>query len=246
MQARCDNTLLRNGRCLRSLTKVLIIDDDPAILATFRSILRDNKVSFSDRISRLIQSPGFIREPDHETDSIRLRKQWELTCCESGEMAVRIAAEARKQGEPYAMAFVDMRMGQGWDGMKTLRALHQGDRDLQLAICTAYADYSWDEITQIVDRLDGLLVIKKPFDPIEIKQMATAMCSKWQLAKDLKQSMAQLRHERRILQDLVDNSTADVCLTDRDGVFHLVNKRFAARFGTDLDLLGKFCKRYFR
>ena len=47
--------------------------------------------------------------------------------------------------------------------------------DLQIVICTAYSDYSWDEIAKAIGNTDQVLVLKKPFDNIEVLQMAHAL-----------------------------------------------------------------------
>jgi diguanylate cyclase (GGDEF)-like protein len=55
---------------------------------------------------------------------------------------------------------------------------------LQIALCTAYSDYSWAALSERLDPNDRLLILKKPFDNIEIRQMASAMTVKWQRTHD--------------------------------------------------------------
>ena len=49
------------------------------------------------------------------------------------------------------MAFVDVRMPPGWDGVETITRIWEVDPDLQIVVCTAYADYSWEELRSKVD-----------------------------------------------------------------------------------------------
>ena len=84
---------------------------------------------------------------------------------------------------PYAMAFIDMRMPPGWDGVETVEKLWQVDPALQIVICTAYSDYSWTEVLTKLEVCDRLLILKKPFDAIEVYQLASTLTTKWTLAK---------------------------------------------------------------
>src|SRR5262249_45076468 len=53
----------------------------------------------------------------------------------------------------------------------------------QVVICTAYSDYSWEEILARFGRNDRLLLLKKPFDNAEVSQFACALTEKWRLAR---------------------------------------------------------------
>lgn len=90
------------------------------------------------------------------------------------------------------MAFIDMRMPPGWDGLETIERLWQVDPKLQIALCTAYSDYSWEDIAERLQLGDRLLILKKPFDAIEIRQMASALTVKWQMTEDAELKMDQL------------------------------------------------------
>ncbi|MGO9608423.1 MAG: ATP-binding protein, partial [Verrucomicrobiia bacterium] len=66
------------------------------------------------------------------------------------------------------------------------------DPDLQVVICSAYSDYSWDEIIARLGNSDRLLFIKKPFDTVEILQLANALTEKWRLIRQVRNQMAEL------------------------------------------------------
>jgi diguanylate cyclase (GGDEF)-like protein/PAS domain S-box-containing protein len=93
---------------------------------------------------------------------------------------------------PYAMAFVDMRMPPGWDGVETIEHLWQEDPQLQIVICTAYSDYSWREVLSRLDVRDRLLILKKPFDAIEVYQFASSLTTKWEMTKQAAFKMSTL------------------------------------------------------
>ena len=93
---------------------------------------------------------------------------------------------------PYAMAFVDVRMPPGWDGVETITHLWKAYPHLQTVICTAYSDYSWTDIQRRLGHSDNLLILKKPFDNIEVIQLAHTLTRKWLLSRQVEAKMADL------------------------------------------------------
>jgi signal transduction histidine kinase/response regulator of citrate/malate metabolism len=108
---------------------------------------------------------------------------FEVKSAHQGQEGLTLVEQALGEGRPFALAFVDMRMPPGWDGLETITHLWQADPALQVVICTAYSDYSWDEMAQKLGHPDKLLILKKPFDHIEVLQLANALTEKWQLAR---------------------------------------------------------------
>ncbi|HEY1581492.1 MAG TPA: response regulator, partial [Chthoniobacterales bacterium] len=106
-------------------------------------------------------------------------------------------------GAPYAVAFVDVRMPPGWDGIETISRIWKEFPDLQVVICTAYSDYSWDEISKTIGNTDQMLVLKKPFDNVEVLQMAHALARKWELTQIAARQMEDL-------EALVNERTAEL------------------------------------
>ena len=108
---------------------------------------------------------------------------YELDSAFQGQEALAMVRRALDAGQPYALAFVDMRMPPGWDGVETIERLWQADPQLQVVICTAYSDHPWDQVLQRLDVRDRLLVLKKPFDMIEVAQIARSLTAKWALSR---------------------------------------------------------------
>jgi len=81
------------------------------------------------------------------------------------------------------MAFVDIRMPPGLDGVETIERLWQEDPALQIVLCTAYSDYSWAEVLARLDVRDRLLILKKPFDAVEVYQLASTLTMKWEMTR---------------------------------------------------------------
>jgi PAS domain S-box-containing protein len=90
------------------------------------------------------------------------------------------------------MAFIDMRMPPGWDGVETVERLWLEDPRLQIVLCTAYSDYSWADVLTRLDVRDRLLILKKPFDTIEVYQFANALTTKWQMTEQAAFKMSSL------------------------------------------------------
>jgi PAS domain S-box-containing protein len=112
------------------------------------------------------------------------------------------------EGRPYALAFVDVRMPPGWDGVQTVLHLWEVDRNLQVVICTAYSDYSWTDIVRELGHSDSLVILKKPFDNIEAIQLAHALTRKWTVSREA-------QAQRQDLENRVQERTADLAQTNK-------------------------------
>ena len=170
----------RSGRTNR---RVLIVDDTMSIHEDFRKILcADTKGSESlDSIeATLFGTPATVRQT------------FVLDSAYQGQEALAMVSKALADNEPYALVFIDMRMPPGWDGLETIEHLWTVDPNLQIALCTAYSDYSFETIEERIQYSDQLLILKKPFDNLEIHQMASALTWKWQLAQDAALKMLEL------------------------------------------------------
>ncbi len=157
--------------------RLLMIDDNPAIHEDYRKILTgcdDTQISAAE--SALFGEPqSTVSRPTFDVDSAM-----------QGRDGVELARRALVEGRPYSVAFVDMRMPPGWDGLETIENLWKVDPEIQVVVCSAYSDYDWMELLARLGHSDKLIVIKKPFEPIEILQSASALSHKWQNARALK------------------------------------------------------------
>ncbi len=156
--------------------RVLAVDDNPTIHEDFRKILASS--SPGDR--RLENLESAIFEAAHPSDA---REGFDMDSAFQGEEALAKVQQAVQLTRPYAVAFVDMRMPPGWDGVETIGRLWAADPDLQVVICTAYSDYSWEEIMRKIGNRNNLAVLKKPFDNIEVLQLCETLARKWSLTR---------------------------------------------------------------
>ncbi len=176
-------TLDTNNQNLR----ILVIDDNQAIHEDFRKILqaKDGEESFDQARAALFG----------DSPPVRALERFELDCADQGQAALTLVQLARNEGRPYAVAFVDMRMPPGWDGLETIEHLWKEDAGLQVVICTAYSDQPWGEINERVGQNDKLLILQKPFNGIEVLQLATALCRKWDLAHEVEGQLDELSRQ---------------------------------------------------
>jgi diguanylate cyclase (GGDEF)-like protein len=117
---------------------------------------------------------------------------FEVDCALQGEESLEMVLQAQSDNRPYALAFVDGRMPPGWDGIETISHLWRETPELQVVLCTAYADYSWKEIRHVLGEGDGLLILKKPFDNMEVLQLAYTLTRKWELSREVQGRLNQL------------------------------------------------------
>ncbi|MGR2706481.1 GGDEF domain-containing response regulator [Pseudomonas sp. IB20] len=161
-----------NPRSGRANRRVLIVDDTASIHADFRKILCADANDHASLAS--IEETLFGTAP-------AVRQTFVLDSAYQGQEALALVIQALADNAPYALVFIDMRMPPGWDGLETIEQLWNVDPHLQIALCTAY---SFEAIEARLKYDDQLLILKKPFDDLEIRQMATALTWKWQLAQD--------------------------------------------------------------
>jgi two-component system, cell cycle sensor histidine kinase and response regulator CckA len=163
--------------------RILIVDDNRSIHADFRNILcPDNS---DEAAANELEAALFDEEKPEEVS-------FGLDSAYQGQEALEMVKRALAENRPYAMAFVDVRMPPGWDGVETIARIWEVYPELQVVICTAYADYSWAEMRAKVGQADSLLVLKKPFDNIEVQQLAHALTKKWLLNLQARLQMAEL------------------------------------------------------
>jgi two-component system, cell cycle sensor histidine kinase and response regulator CckA len=168
--------------------RLLIVDDNPAIHKDFTKIFAPPDESAAELEAMELELFG----KDSIAISRAQRPRFELSGASQGQDALEMVQAALAAGQPYALAFVDMRMPPGWDGLQTIQALWQMDPQLQCVICTAYSDYSWEQMVERLGNTDNLLILKKPFDVAEVQQMAAALTRKWLLAQQAQLKLGDL------------------------------------------------------
>ncbi len=164
--------------------RILVIDDNVSIHDDFRKIFKTPKDSSSFDQARAALFG--------EASSLPPQEDYELDFASQGREGCGMVHVAYGKGQPYAMAFVDMRMPPGWDGLETIENLWYVDPDLEIVICSAYSDHPWEDVSRRVGSTDKLLILLKPFNSIEVVQLARPLTKKWNLACSVKQQIERL------------------------------------------------------
>jgi two-component system, cell cycle sensor histidine kinase and response regulator CckA len=194
--------------------RILVIDDNAAIHDDIRKILcgrPEPNLSYNEAKSLLFGQP-------HPRPQ---RVRFEIESAYQGQEGLQKVQESMQEDRPFALAFVDVRMPPGWDGVETISRLWKESPELQIVICTAYSDYSWEAILQQLGKSESMLILKKPFDNIEVLQLAHALTEKWQLEltmrrhlEDLDRTVNQRTLELRATNEQLKNEIAERALAE--------------------------------
>jgi len=158
---------------------------------------------------------------------------FEVDFASQGKEGLKKVRESVQNGQPYAIAFVDVRMPPGWDGIETIGHLWKVAPDLLVVICTAYNDYDWSEMAQKIGRLDSWQILKKPFDNVEVRQLAASLTEKWDLAKKVDRKLNEMQ---RMVEATSRNLSAFRDAVDAGGIVAVTNVQ-----GTILEVNDNFC-----
>ena len=177
--------------------RILIIDDNQSIHNDYRKILDTEKRPHrqNDAMATFFGESEIESEPTSNLMSI------EVDSALQGQRGLQMVEQAIAEGHPYSLAFVDIRMPPGWDGLKTVAEIWKVAPDLQIVICSAHSDNSFQEICAKLGRSDSLLILKKPFETVEVYQIAVAMTEKWILSRKARlrqQDLEKLVQERTL------------------------------------------------
>jgi len=205
--------------------RVLVIDDMPELHADYRRVLAPSLESTAaDSLAADILG-------NYTPTEAVAHQAFDVECASQGEEGLDMVERALAEGQPYAAAFVDVRMPPGWDGIETIKRIWQVDPDIQVTIVTAYSDYSWEHMQKELGATDQLLVLKKPFESIEVQQVASALTQKWNLMQRVKEQQQELqdqgdelRKEHELSTRILDTAQTIMLLLNRDGTIEYINQ----------------------
>jgi two-component system, cell cycle sensor histidine kinase and response regulator CckA len=190
--------------------RILIVDDNAAIHSDFRKTLGSLPAGGTklDDVERSLFGG---------TATPAARTAFRIDSAFQGQEALAMVQRALEENDPYELAFVDIRMPPGWDGVETLENLWKSWPELQAVICTAYSDYSWDDMSRRLGQTDNLLILKKPFDTAEVLQVAHALTRKWTLGRQAKLRMEDLdrmvrERTQKLQQDIEERARVQEAL----------------------------------
>ncbi len=181
-------------------TRILIVDDNESIHEDFRKVLIHETNQDHAELDDL-EAELFGEEPVAAESSGELL-DYEVDSALQGEEALAMVDKAAQEGRPYALIFMDVRMPPGWDGIETISRIWIKHPYIEMVLCTAYSDYTWDDIVAKLGSSDKLLFLRKPFDAVAVQQMALSLVKKWNLGEQARNYVKNLEQEvqQRTLQ----------------------------------------------
>ena len=183
--------------------RVLIVDDQREIHDAFVEILQSRQTQPAAD-NDLADAFPF----DAVADDAPFLIAFQLLHANTGDQACDIIATARERNEPVAVAYVDIRMPPGIDGIETVRRIRQFDREVEIVIMTGYTDRSLSDIVCNMDLLHKLVYIRKPFASEEIQQLTTSLVGKWNVEGIMREKQRQLAASHRLLVDATGDAIA--------------------------------------
>jgi len=172
--------------------RVLIVDDQDEIHQDFEEMLKpESTSSLTDDLAKAFGS---------NTDEI-FPPDLKLLHARSGHEAYEIVKKAIAEGTPIAVAYIDVRMPPGWDGIETIRKIREIDKDIEIVIMTAYNNKPLSEIVRNMELLHKILYIRKPFAREEVQQITISLVEKWNVERELAEKNRQLELNEQMLKE---------------------------------------------
>lgn len=156
---------------------ILIVDDNYSIHRDYQAVLqpdqRDENEDTLDELEQLLHGESV------PTPTPPRQRNFELQSTFQGEDAHELVGRHLKKGVRYPLAFVDMRMPPGWDGLETIQRIRTVDGAMQFVIVTAYSDHTEQDIEQALGNCPPVQIVYKPFNPTELYELAYQFVSDW-------------------------------------------------------------------
>jgi diguanylate cyclase (GGDEF)-like protein len=161
--------------------RVLIADDEAEVRDAYRQILLESDMSSETAVFHNLRERLFNK---NATDQLARKLSsgdttFAAVFCDAAEAAVAAVRAALGTEDPFAVAFLDMRMPPGPDGVWAAARIRELDPAIEIVICTAYSDIDPRDIGGMVPPEEKLSYLQKPFHPHEIRQMTISLASKW-------------------------------------------------------------------
>ena len=201
--------------------RVLVVDDQQEIHVDFDEMLRPGAAeSRADELAAaFLPEEGRVSLP-----------HFELLHAMSGEEACEVVEAEREEGRPVALAYVDVRMPPGIDGIETIRRIRRLDREVELVIMTAYTDRRLSEVMRNMELLHKLLYIRKPFAREEVQQITLSLVAKWNVERELAEGRRQLVLGRQRLEAVLDATGDAIAMYDGAGRLEFANRWYEKLF----------------
>ena len=214
--------------------RILLVDDSKEISRDFYNILSPADIETCKNkeasLMELAKLPGSFLAQNYKVDS-----------SSQGQKALELVQNALLSGEPYALAFIEMGAPHDQDGIDTIKRIWEVDPSIQMVICSADSDRSWQEIHSALGNPEKLLMLKKTYEAFEINQLVAALTRKWELIADLhiviKHRNAELERLYSLTQATLESIYEGIIAVGLDDEILMYNEKFIQQWGISKDLL---------
>ncbi len=177
--------------------RILIVDDEPAMHDSYRRSFGRRRVDTGETLDAM--AAELFGDADggdrHDEDAPGDAIDFSVTYSSQGFDALERVEQALAARDPFAVAFIDVRMPPGIDGRETAQRIRALDPDINLVIVTGFSDFSPIEISRVAGPVDKIFYIAKPFEVAEIVQTATALAKRWEIDRELARTRATLAEQ---------------------------------------------------
>ena len=225
--------------------RVLVVDDQREIHQDFEEMLTPGLTgSSTDDLAE-----AFAPEVDES-----FLPKFQLLHARGGSEAYDIVKAAIEADDPIAVAYIDIRMPPGMDGIETTRRIRTVDTNIEIVLMSAYTDKSLSDIVREMELLHKLLYIRKPFAREEIQQITLSLAEKWNVESELGDKHRQLEVSNQRLEAVLDSTGDAIAMLDVTGCLQFANRGYEEMFELTTDALkqmspeklGEHTKQYFQ
>ena len=217
--------------------RILVIDDEPAMHESYRQSFAPKQngdaAALSAMAADLFGDDDDAPAPTAAADAMA----FELTHAMQGLDGVAALEKSLADGDPFSVAFIDVRMPPGIDGKETATRIRKLDPNINIVIVTGFSDFSPIEISKSAGPADKIFYIAKPFEVAEVVQTATALSGRWKQDIELAEARRMLANQVVMLEEkgaeLAANESHAVHIANHDSLTEAPNRLAFLRALTD-------------
>lgn len=221
--------------------RILIVDDNPTIHEDFRKILNPHRPDAKNL--EQVKAMLFKEEKQRvELTTVAIDSAYQE------KEAIAMVQHAVAANQPYALIFLDIRVPLQRECIKAVKKIWSLDPEIQIVLCSAAANFSWEEFIDLLGETDQLLFLHKPFGIMEVRQLTYALTKKWCLSQQLRQQVINLRDivaDRTnelnktvsLLRSTLDSTADGILVVDNNGKIVTFNQQFAKMWNIPNEIL---------
>jgi CheY-like chemotaxis protein len=150
--------------------RILIADDDEHILACYREAF--GKSESTDYMKALDLLSAELFNADTAADN---EPDFEVVACSQGDDAIKCATEAARDGKPFDVVILDVRMPPGIDGVEAGSQIRKLDPNIEIVFVTGFSDIERDELERRVPPPMKLHYFNKPISFMRLAEDVVEM-----------------------------------------------------------------------